>query len=226
MSFINELAEICDKEWGKIKAGTFFRLANEAITTELYIDAMVQVFHYTKNNAINQAAATFPEDHKKVGLLRFAMRHALEELGHENMVVRDLGSMGVDLSVFDTPPLPATEALNGYLHSVAIRGGVIPRLGYSFWAEDSYEHLGGLLDACRNVLKLTDKQLSFFVAHAVIDIKHAQDVNDAIEEWVVTDKEKRDVIQVAKTTLFLTGQILESVAQTYLEKQENLALTA
>lgn len=64
------------------------------------------------------------------------------------------------------------------------------------------------------------------MAHAVIDIKHAQDVNDAIEEWVITDKEKRDVIQVAKTTLFLTGQILESVAQTYLEKQENLALTA
>lgn len=161
MSFINELAEICDKEWGKIKAGTFFRLANEAITTELYIDAMVQVFHYTKNNAINQAAATFPEDHKKIGLLRFAMRHALEELGHENMVVRDLDSMDVDLSVFDAAPLPATEALNGYLYSVAIRGGVIPRLGYSFWAEDSYAHLGGLLDACRNVLKLTDKQLSF-----------------------------------------------------------------
>ncbi len=87
--FRQELKEICDHEWGKIKAGQFFKLVREDISEELYISAMVQVFHYTKNNAINQAAACFPDDHKKVGLLRFAMKHALEEVGHENMVVND-----------------------------------------------------------------------------------------------------------------------------------------
>ncbi len=224
--FRKELDEICNEEWAKIKQGLFFELANTNISKELYIKAMVQVFHYTKNNAINQAAATFSEDHKKVGLLRFAMKHALEELGHENMVVNDLESMGVSKDIFDTAPMPATDALNGYLDSVAIRGGVIPRLGYSFWAEDSYEHLAPLLDACQNKLGLTEKQLTFFIAHAVIDEKHADDVNNAIDRWVHTEKEKEDVKQVARTTLFLTGQILESVAQEYLNERPDLKLSA
>jgi hypothetical protein len=224
--FRNQLEVICNAEWDKIKAGEFFRLSQQSITKELYIKAMIQVFHYTKFNAINQAAATFCEDHKKVGLLRFAMKHALEEIGHENMVVNDLESMGVDISAFDAKPLPATEALNGYLDSVAIRGGVIPRLGYSYWAEDSYEHLYPLLDACKNQLMLSDQQLTFFVAHAVIDEKHAEDVNNAIDRWVITDEEKEAVIQVAKTTLFLTGQILEMVAEQYLTERPELRLSA
>lgn len=217
-SFLDELKDICDQEWAKIKAGRFYRMVQTStpeLQRELYIRAMIEVYHYTKNNAINQAAATFNEDHKRVGLLRFAMKHALEELGHENMVVSDLASIGIDDSVFDNPPLPATEALNGYLYSLAIRGGVIPRLGYSFWAEDSYEHLAPLLDVCQKQLKLTDKQLTFFIAHSVIDAKHADDVNKAIERWVSTDQDKQAVKQVARTTLYLTGQILESVANEF-----------
>lgn len=224
--FRKELDVICNAEWSKIKAGLFFQLANTNLTEELYVKAMVQVFHYTKNNAINQAAATFNEDHKKLGLLRFAMKHALEELGHENMVVSDLETMGIDKEIFESQPMPATAALNGYLDSVALRGGVIPRLGYSFWAEDSYEHLHPLLDACQTKLKLTEKQLTFFIAHAVIDEKHADDVNNAIDRWVITEEDKEAVRLVAKTTLFLTGQILENVAQEYLNERENIKLSA
>ena len=154
------------------------------------------------------------------------MKHALEELGHENMVVNDLKSMGIDPEIFNSKPLPATDALNGYLDSIAIRGGVIPRLGYSFWAEDSYEHLAPLLDACQTKLKLTEQQLTFFIAHAVIDEKHAEDVNNAIDRWVITDEEKESVKQVAKTTLFLTGEILEAAAEQYLSEKEELKLTA
>ena len=73
---------------------------------------------------------------------------------------------------------------------------------------------------------LSDQQLTFFVAHAVIDEKHAEDVNNAIDRWVITDEEKEAVIQVAKTTLFLTGQILEMVAEQYLTERPELRLSA
>lgn len=217
-TFIEELNDICNSEWAKIKRNRFYSMVlegNEVLQRKLYIRAMVEIYHYTKNNAINQAAACFSEDHKKVGLLRFAMKHALEEVGHENMALSDLLAMGESEDLFSGQPLPATAALNGYLDSVAIRGGVIPRLGYSFWAEDSYEHLAPLLDVCKNKLELSDNQLTFFIAHAVIDEKHAEDVNRAIDRWVVTEEEKESVRQVARTTLFLTGQILESVANEF-----------
>jgi hypothetical protein len=122
--------------------------------------------------------------------------------------------------------MPATDALSGYLDSVALRGGVIPRLGYSFWSEDSYEHMAPLLNACKNTLGLADNQLTFFIAHAEIDIKHSEDVHRAIDRWVISDKEKASVLQVAKTTLFLTGQIFESVAQEYILEKEAERLSA
>ncbi|MFA0057692.1 iron-containing redox enzyme family protein [Vibrio echinoideorum] len=221
--FRNELKEICDEEWSKIKKGKFYTLVlnEDEPDVDLYISAMIQVFHYTKNNSINQAIATYAEDHKKVGLLHFAMKHAIEELGHENMVVHDLKSIGVDESVFLDQPIPATEALNGYLDSISLRGGVIPRLGYSFWAEDSYEHLAPLLNLCKNKLKLDDDQLTFFIEHAEIDMHHSKDVNDAIDEWVTSDADKKNVKQVARTTLYLTGRILESVAEDYMNNKGN-----
>ncbi|MFT6260177.1 MAG: hypothetical protein ACJA0E_000777 [Bermanella sp.] len=224
--FREELKTICDKEWQKIKSGAFFSLMEKEFTKELYIKGMIQIFHYAKYNAINQSVATFAEDYRKVGLLRFALKHALEEVGHENMVISDLKAMGVNENVFDAKPMPATDALSGYLDSVALRGGVIPRLGYSFWSEDSYEQMAPLLNACKNILGLTENQLTFFVAHAEIDIKHAQDVHNAIDRWVITDEEKESVIQVAKTTLFLTGQIFESVANEYILEKDESRLSA
>ena len=225
-TFREKLKAVCDGEWKKIKSGDFFSLMEKEFTRELYIKGMIQIFHYAKYNAINQAVATFPEDHRKVGLLRFALKHALEEVGHENMVVSDLKAMGIDESVFEAKPMPATDALSGYLDSVALRGGVIPRLGYSFWSEDSYEQMAPLLNACKDILGLADNQLTFFIAHAEIDIKHAEDVHRAIDRWVISDEEKESVIQVAKTTLFLTGKIFENVASEYLLEREEARLSA
>jgi hypothetical protein len=218
-AFIQELKSLCDAEWRKISNGLFFKLIRKPeLQRELYVRAMVEVFHYTKHNAINQAAATFNADHRKAGLLLFAIKHALEEVGHENMVVNDLASIGVDAAVFQRPPMPATEALSGYLYSLSIRGGIIPRLGYSFWAEDSYEYMAPLLEICQRDMGLTEQQMTFFIAHASIDEKHSADVNHAIEQWVVTEEDKAAVRQVARTTLFLTGQIMESVARDVAEE--------
>ncbi|WP_076585764.1 iron-containing redox enzyme family protein [Vibrio ostreicida] len=217
--FILELKTLCNREWDEIKNGTFFKLAMEMKDPELYILTLIQIYHYTKYNAINQASAVFQEDHKKVGLIHFALKHAIEELGHENMVVHDLKSIGVEETVLLSPPLPATEALSGYLDSVAMKQGTIARLGYSFWAEDSYEQLKPLLEVCKTNLGLSDNQMTFFIAHADIDVQHALDVENAILDWVSSDEERESVKQVARTSLYLTGKILEGVAHQYLEKQ-------
>src|SRR5687768_18477655 len=96
------------------------------VTRGLYQDLMLQVYHYSRHNSMNQAVAAFvpaPE-----GLLKFVYRHAAEELGHERMVVHDLKSIGLfEESDLRRAPLPATEALIGYLYYVALRYGPIPR---------------------------------------------------------------------------------------------------
>ena len=212
-SFVRDLRESIEAQWREIKKGQFWRLVLEKpVTRELYRDMMLQVYHYSRHNSINQAVAAFvpaPE-----GLLRFVYRHASEELGHERMVTHDLRSIGLledaDLAA---PPLPATEAMIGYLYFVALRYGAVPRLGYSFWAEDAHAHIGEALAKISTDLQLTSKNVTFFGSHAEADVDHIRQVEEALEKYAVTPQDQELVTRVAMTTLSLTGQLLEQVAQ-------------
>lgn len=212
-SFVQALRQQVEAQWAEIKRGEFWRLVRERpVSRELYRDLMLQVYHYSRHNSMNQAVAAFvpaPE-----GLLKFVYRHAAEELGHEKMVTHDLRS--IDLlreSDLQQPPLPATEALIGYLYYVSLRYGALPRLGYSFWAEGAHAHIGEVLAKVMKDLSLTSKNVTFFGAHAEADVHHIQQVEEALEKYATTPEDQELVTRVATTTLSLTGQLMEQVAR-------------
>jgi len=211
-TFVRSLKESVTEDWDNIKKGNFWKLIfSQAVTPALYRDLMIEIYHYTKHNSRNQAATSMVE--APDGLLKFAYQHAAEELGHERMVIHDLESLNLlDKDLLQRKPLPATEALIGYLYYVAFKYGAIARLGYSFWAEDVYEQIDDALRKIRQDLSLADKNMTFFVAHAKIDEKHIDQVTDCIDRFAKTPAEQALVQQVAKTTIFLTGQLLEQVA--------------
>ena len=212
-TFVETLRASVDAQWADIKQGAFWRRVMERpVTRELYRDLMLQVWHYSQHNSMNQAVAAFvpaPE-----GLLKFVYRHAAEELGHERMVVHDLKSMDLfDERDLDLPPLPATEALIAYLYYVALRYGPVARLGYSFWAEGAHHHIGELLSKIGQDLGLTSKNMTFFGAHAEADVAHMQQVEEALERFAVGAKDQELVTRVTKTSLYLTGQLLDQAAR-------------
>lgn len=208
-----------ETEWARIKEGEFWqRVMRAPVTPQLWRDLMLQVYHYSKHNSMNQAVAAFvpaPE-----ALLKFVYRHAAEELGHEKMVTHDLRSIGLlkdeDL---DAAPLPATEALIGYLYYVALRYGPVARLGYSFWAEGAHAHIQEPIRKLCGDLKLTSKNVTFFGSHAEADEEHIKQVEDAIERFAVTPQDRELVTRVCVTTLSLTGQLLEQVARKNSKEQ-------
>jgi pyrroloquinoline quinone (PQQ) biosynthesis protein C len=210
--FIPELRAAVDAQWAEIKRGAFWRqVMDRPVTRGLYQDLMLQVYHYSRHNSMNQAACAFvpaPE-----GLLKFVYRHAAEELGHEKMVVHDLKSIGLfEEADLRRAPLPATEALIGYLYFVALRYGPIPRLGYSFWAEGIYPHIQAPFQKISRDLNLARQNVTFFGAHAEADEEHIRQVEQAIENHATTPQDQELVTRVALTTLSLTGQLLEQVA--------------
>jgi pyrroloquinoline quinone (PQQ) biosynthesis protein C len=198
--------------WGRARDGRFWtHVLENGFDRSLYRLVMVQIYHYTRHNSINQAAAAFGAAPEQIGLLRFVYTHAREELGHEKMVLHDLraiGLLGPDETIAD-PPLPATDALINYLYGVALRQGPIARLGYSYWAESVYGHIAPLLARARESLNLTDREMAFFVAHAEIDSKHAVEVEHAIRGSVRSQADADAVYRVATTSLWLTVMLLE-----------------
>lgn len=211
--FLSTLREAIDAEWAQIKQGEFWqRVMNQPVSRALYRDLMLQIYHYSRHNSMNQAVAAFvpaPE-----GLLKFVYRHAAEELGHERMVVHDLKSIDLlregDLTA---PPLPATEALIGYLYYVSLRYGAVARLGYSFWAEGIYAHIQAPFLRISKDLGLEKKDLTFFGAHVQADVAHMQQVEDALLRFATLPEDQALVLKVARTTLSLTGQLLDQVAR-------------
>jgi hypothetical protein len=212
-AFLAALRGAVDAEWKQIKQGRFWdRIMREPVSRELYRDLMMQVYHYSRHNSMNQAVAAFvpaPE-----GLLKFVYQHAGEELGHERMVIHDLKSIELfDEADLSRSPLPATEALIGYLYYVSLRYGAVARLGYSFWAESIYVHIQEPFRKISADLRLERKNVTFFGSHAQADEAHSQQVEDAIVRYATTNEQQALVTRVALTTLSLTGQLLEQVAR-------------
>ncbi|MBO0853878.1 MAG: iron-containing redox enzyme family protein [Nocardia sp.] len=210
--------------WRAARSGALWtHVDKHGFDLELYRILMCQIYHYTSHNAINQAVAAFGAKPSQLGLLRFVLEHAREELGHERMVLHDLravGLLGKGESV-DSEPLPATDALIGYLYGVALREGPIARLGYSYWAESVYEHISPLLIRARESLRLNDREMAFFVAHAEIDSKHADEVRETIRKAVTTPAEAAAVYRVATTSLSLTHWLMDQAYAEWARGQAN-----
>ena len=220
--FFDRLDATVTAAWDEVKRGPYWRhVLEHGISADLYRRTLVEIYHYTKHNSVNQAFAAWRVDSELMPLLRFCYEHANEELGHEKMVVHDLDRAGLlTPGLLDQPPLPPTEALIGFLYAVALRDGAVARLGYSFWAETAYDHIGELLAKVRADLGLGDRQMTFFVAHQSIDSKHADDVRHALTRFATDPADQERVVQVARTSLFLTGQMLDAILA------EHLAATA
>jgi pyrroloquinoline quinone (PQQ) biosynthesis protein C len=199
------------KLWAEARQGRFWRHVEEhGCSPALYRLTMLQIFQYTRHNSINQAVAAFRADPEDLSLLRFVYDHAREELGHEQLVLHDLRSVGLlDEGAAELPPLPATDALINYLYGVALREGPLARLGYSYWAESVYEQVTPLLGRVRESLALNERDLRFFNAHSAIDARHSLQVRSALERAVKTRAQADSVRRVALTSLWLTVQLLE-----------------
>lgn len=227
-TIFNALNLVREKIWKDIQAGTFWRMVMEqGFDKNLYELFMHQLYYYTRHNSINQAVAALRVEPENISLLRFVYKHALEELGHENMIVHDLKSIGLaPPSGLDNDILPATRALIAYIYYVAMEKGAKARLGYSFWAENVYGGINGMVKIMKNSLNLRDENMTFFVAHASIDESHAQYVDNMIENHIRTEEELHEICATAETTLFLTAQMLEQIIEKYNRMQQKVAANA
>lgn len=216
--FFEQLDEVVAAGWRRIHNGPFFNHVREhAPDRELYRRTMWELWHYIQHNPLNQAVAVLGAPPRRTHLVRYAVEHAMEEISHEKMIEHDLRAVGLlDEAMYDAVPLPATQAFIAYLYYVGLTQGAVPRMGYSYWAENAYDHIGELLGRARADLGLTDRELSFFVAHSTIDQKHSKEVEDALRRHAVTEEQRAQVIEVARTSLYLNEAMLAGVLERYL----------
>jgi len=211
-SFFARLETAERDAWRAIHASPSWERLKKGIDRDFYVTLMTQVYHYTKYNAQNQALMAIKLGSDRLPLLKYCLHHAYTEAGHDLMVLKDLESIGVSAaSVKASRPLPETAAFVGYLFRLQERDATA-RLGYSYWAEGCYPYLEDFLVGLRRDLKLQPSQLSFLVAHSVIDKAHLQEVKDILKETCSADRDLQDgVVEILETTLHLMKNIYDAV---------------
>ncbi len=188
----------------------------------LYAVYLVETYHYTRHNAKNQAAVAARSENIDINYLRYCLKHATEELGHENLALYDLQKIsGQSITPDDLPvPLPETQALVDYLYQISREGNPLGRLGYSYWAERSYEYIQPILKMLTSSLGVQPEQMSFLVQHAEIDQTHAIEVAEVIKQFVNSDEDLRAVEAVMLRSLDLTADLMEAIFHEFVALKE------
>lgn len=177
---------------------------------------LTETYHYVMHNPRHQALVGALSKDQPFNYTKFCYEHAEEETGHEMMAHHDLASLGSGNSAIAIPPPhPATEIFIAYLYWVSTNGNPLRRLGYSFWAEDSYGYIEPLVRRVKETLRLDAAQMTFIISHATIDEKHSQDIENMIGTFCKTEEDWQAVEDVMNTSLRLQSEMLEQVVNSY-----------
>lgn len=222
-SKFNQLKETRDQEWAKLIANSKWAnfIQNGEFDLRFYGIYLLETYHYVMHNPRHQALVGAHMKEKIFNYIKFCYEHAEEETGHEMMAMHDLLSLGLKKGEFDVPdPHPDTEVFIAYLYWVSTNGNSLQRLGYSFWAEDSYQYIGELIEKVQTTLNLQKNQMTFLISHATIDEKHAEEIDEMINKFCKTNDDWEAVEKVLKTSLRLQSAILDSVLSEYLNLKD------
>ena len=220
MSSVAELRATLDDIFKnrKMSENTDRLLEMESFDIRLYAIYLIETYHYTSHNTKNQALVACRSENLSTHYQKFCLHHAYEECGHEYMALHDLNTLGHKFGENDlSEPLPETQALISYLYRTASHGNPYARLGYSFWAESSYQYIGTTMKMLQGVFDLKDSQMTFYKAHSEIDKDHIKEVEDVLTRFVKTQEDWQAVEDCMKMSLKLTGMMLDQVMGSYFE---------
>lgn len=183
------------------------------LTRELYAAQLVETWHFVRFTPtyILTAASRLVEGHD--ALRKRFLKHAREELGHDQWALSDLEALGVDVEqVKRSMPLPNTAALVAYqLHTVE-KGNPVGLLGLEYAMEGSTaESAGPLIARIKQLLGLEDQALRFFSRHAEVDAHHAEENTATLLELVRTREDRMAVARNARDSYILYAALYDGI---------------
>lgn len=194
-------------------------MSDEPVGIELLQLYLIESYHYVKHNAQHQALAVWQKDVRDRDFMRAALQHAVEEVDHDLLALRDLEKMGVPRAKVEASvPLPQTLGFTGYLYYAVMRENPIGRLGYSIWAEGTQQIGPTIISRLMSKFGIDDeRKISFFAAHAKLDMRHGLECCQSIDRFATTPEDRQAIRVVAHTSMALFTDVLEAIYGRYLE---------
>lgn len=193
------------------------------VDKRLYAIYLIQTYHYTRHNTRHQALIA-TRDGVSIQYMKYALKHALEEAGHEMMAIHDLQNIGVEIQSKKNDlglpgPMSSTTRLNNYLYKISKEENPLARLGYSYWAERVYDYITPFFKILSS-LGISKKQMTFLGEHAEIDNVHAIEVAEAILRFAKTPEDWEAIAETMLTSLELTAAMMDEIFEEFMRLKE------
>jgi pyrroloquinoline quinone (PQQ) biosynthesis protein C len=213
-AFVNEVKEKIRPELMRLFSSRIYcaLLNEEKAPLDLWKVYLWESYHYVKHNGVNQALAVLRTETTRKKLMIKYLKHALEEIDHDSMCLRDLEKCGVprDL-VIASRPLAEVASFASFLYDFVMRENPIGRLGYSLWAEGINEYSGTIISRLRHHYGFPDEFMTFVVAHADLDVGHAEECEETIAEFAHSSEDREAILFFGPATARVFYYALEAM---------------
>lgn len=186
------------------------RLAEGRIGIDHYAAYLRETYFYTREDPQKQAAATAYFRGVDRQMVKHFLRHALSEVGHDQMALDDLATLGFDTQAIPNEnPLPATIAMTGFAYYAIQYRRPVAYLGWIYFLEFLPTSSGDGIAASLRQLGVPEGAMTFLDEHRSVDVQHNKLMRLYVDQMVRTPEDLSEVVYTMSVTGKLFANMLE-----------------
>lgn len=190
------------------------RVISGDLTLPEYKSFLRELYFYTREDPQLQAFATAYFKGEDRALVRTFLKHAISEVGHDQLALNDLAELGGNVAnVSREFPLPTTVALTSFPYWATQFLNPISYLGYLYFLEALPTSSGKALMQSLRSAGIPDTAMTFIQDHTTIDMAHIKLMEIYVDKLIRTERDLADVSYALVTTAKLYQNMIEGAIQ-------------
>ena len=189
----------------------FQQVAAQKVGPEEYKQVLQEIYYQTRETPGLMGQFGFNLSSKRREGMKTLFKHASAEMGHDQMALADLETLGVDRTSVETQhPLPATSALIGYAHYQTTQMNPVGFLGFIYFLEFLPSMSGHQYADQLEAGGVPRAAMTFIEEHAHVDVAHTKLLDQYVRSMVRTVEDLEEVKYCIRTTAYLYGEMIGS----------------
>ncbi|MCK5021260.1 MAG: iron-containing redox enzyme family protein [Candidatus Peribacteraceae bacterium] len=186
---------------------------NHETTKERYINYLKNLYQIVvASRPLMQAALSELEmESKNNTLIDYLTRHLEEEKNHDQWILDDLNSLGIDREwLNDATPARSVANLAGSVYYRIFHNDPISIMGYIAVLE-THPVSNETIDLIKVATGINESSLRTLRQHAEIDVYHSQDFYALLNRLSLTSRQKTSILECSKTTLINISKVMATL---------------
>ena len=198
-----------------LKCNAITKLSRGELTVDHYKSILREIYYYSREDPQIQAVATAYFRGADREFVKPFLRHAVAEVGHDEMALADLAVLGEDVTnIPNHMPLPETLALTAFPYYQIQYLNPVGYLGYLYFLEFLPTSSGGMLAEGLLAAGVPQQALSFLAEHTTVDVSHNALMQKYLANLVRNEADETAVIYAMQSTAVYYAGMLDAAVRT------------